>query len=296
MKVRTARPGRYGDGRGLYLLVRSAEARFWLFRYRRDGHMREMGLGSVAETSLAEAREKAANLHRAVKGGTDPLAERAARAAAEKAAAHQATVRALTFSDVADRYLAAHQESWRNPKHRQQWRNTLGTYAAPILGSLSVADVDTGAVMHVLEPVWRKKTETASRLRGRIEAVLDYATARGWRTGENPARWRGHLDNLLPARGKVAKVEHHAALPWRETGAFMAALMEQEGVAALALRFAVLTAARTGEIIGATWREIDIANALWTVPADRMKAAREHRVPLSDAALATLTGGGATAL
>jgi integrase len=288
LKVRTARPGRYGDGKGLYLLVRSSDARFWLFRYRRDGRMREMGLGSVADVSLAEAREKAASLHRTVKGGIDPLAEREARASAEKAAMQQAAVRAITFADVADRYIAAHEASWRNAKHRQQWRNTLDTYAAPLLGSLPVASVDTAVVMQVLEPIWRDKTETASRLRGRIESVLDYARARGWRRGENPARWRGHLDNLLPARGKVAKVEHHAALPWREIGAFMAALVQQEGVAALALRFAILTAARTEEAIGAAWGEIDLAGAVWTVPAARMKASREHRVPLSDAAQAVL--------
>jgi integrase len=288
MKVKTAPPGRYGDGKGLYLLVRSAAARFWLFRYRRNGHMREMGLGSFADVTLAEAREKAADLHRKVKAGIDPLAEREARAFAEKVASHQATVRAITFADVADRYIAAHEAGWRNPKHRQQWRNTLNTYALPVLGTLPVSDVDTGAVMRVLEPIWRKKTETASRLRGRIESVLDYATAREWRAGENPARWRGHLENLLPAPGKVAKVEHHAALPWREIGTFMATLVEQEGVAALALRFAILTAARTGEVIGATWREMDMASAVWTVPAGRMKASREHRVPLSSLALTVL--------
>ena len=288
VKVRTAQPGRYGDGKGLYLLVRSADARFWLFRYRRDARIREMGLGSVADVSLAEAREKAADLHRAVKGGADPLTERDARAVAKKAEAHRTTVRAITFADVADLYIAAHEASWRNPKHRQQWRNTLDTYAAPILGSLPVADVDTGAVTRVLEPIWREKTETATRLRGRIESVLDYATARGWRAGENPARWRGHLDNLLPAPAKVSKVEHHAALPWQEIGAFMAKLAEQDGVAALVLRFTILTAARTGEAIGATWREIDIASAVWTVPPERMKASREHRVPLSDAAIGVL--------
>ena len=288
MKVKTAAPGRYGDGKGLYLLVRSADARFWLFRYRRNGHMREMGLGSFADVTLAEAREKAADLHRKVKAGIDPLAEREARAFAEKVASHQATVRATTFADVADRYITAHEAGWRNPKHRQQWRNTLDTYAMPILGPLPVSDVDTGTVMRVLEPIWREKTETASRLRGRIESVLDYATAREWRAGANPARWRGHLDKLLPAPSKIAKVEHHAALPWREIGAFMATLMEQEGVAALALRFAIVTAARTGEAIGATWGEIDIARAVWTIPAGRMKASREHRVPLSGLALAVL--------
>ena len=188
------------------------------------------------------------------------------------ARAENAAQAGLTFAQVADAYIAAHEPSWRNAKHRQQWRNTLDTYADPILGKLPVAQVGVGEVMRVLEPLWREKTETASRLRGRIEAVLDYATARGWRSGENPARWRGHLDNLLPARSKVAKVEHHSALPWREIGAFMATLAKEEGVSALALRFAILTAARTGEVIGARWSEIDMQAATWTVPAERMKA------------------------
>ncbi len=254
-----------------------------------------MGLGSFADVTLAEAREKAADLHRKVKAGIDPLAEREARAFAEKVASHQATVRAITFADVANRYITAHEAGWRNRKHRQQWRNTLDTYAMPILGPLPVSDVDTGTVMRVLSP-------SGGKDRNRVPAswqdksVLDYATAREWRAGENPARWRGHLDNLLPAPGKVAKVEHHAALPWREIGGFMATLVEQEGVAALALRFAILTAARTGEAIGATWREIDMARAVWTVPAGRMKASREHRVPLSGPGPGSAAGGGATAL
>jgi integrase len=268
--------------------VRSVSARFWLFRYRWNGRMREMGLGSTAEVRLAVARDKAIDLHRKVKAGIDPLAEREAIVRSKAAAAHQAAVRAITFADVADQYITAHEAGWRNSKHRQQWRNTLDTYAMPILGAVPVADVDTGAVMQVLEPIWPVKTETASRLRGRIEAVLDYAKARGWRAGDNPAGWRGRLDHLLPARGKVARVEHHAALPWRETRAFMDALARQGGIAALALLFTVLTAARTGEAIGATWSEVDFQEAVWTIPARRMKAAREHRVPLSDAAIAVL--------
>lgn len=288
LKVRTIGPGRYGDGRGLYLLVRSADARFWVFRYRQGGRMREMGLGSVADVSLAQVREKAIDLHRTVKAGTDPLAERDAARAAAKAEAQRAAVRAITFAEVADHYIAAHEAGWRNAKHRQQWRNTLDTYAAPILAGVPVSDVDTGAVMRILEPIWREKPETASRLRGRIESVLDYATARGWRSGDNPARWRGHMDTLLPARGKIAKVEHHAALPWRTIGAFMTALSGQDGIACLALRFAILTAARTNEALGATWGEIDLAHAVWTIPGSRMKAGREHRVPLSEPALAVL--------
>ena len=290
-KVRTAKAGRYGDGAGLYLLVRGPEARFWLFRYVRAGKMREMGLGAAsgpAAVSLADARVKARRLHDLVREGRDPLDERDATRAAEAAAAQEARVRAVTFRQVADAYIAAHEASWRNAKHRQQWSNTLETYAHPVLGDLSVTNVDTGAVMSVLEPIWRTKSETASRLRGRIEAVLDYAKARGWRDAENPARWRGHVANMLPNRTKVQPVEHHAALPWRDIGAFLARLADQEGLGALALRFTILTAARTSEAIEARWPEIDTAAGVWTVPASRMKAGREHRVPLSDAALAVL--------
>jgi integrase len=242
-----------------------------------------MGLGAFPDVSLAEARDAAAAARKQVRQGVNPIDQRRATRTAVAASAGL-----NTFAQVADAYIAAHDASWRNAKHRQQWRNTLDTYARPVMGNLGVAVVDTGAVMRVLEPIWREKPETASRLRGRIESVLDYAAARGWRTGDNPARWRGHMDNLLPSRAKISRVEHHAALPWREIGGFMAALAEQEGVAALALRFAILTAARTGEVIGARWSEIDMAAGVWLVPADRMKAGREHRIPLSDAALHVL--------
>lgn len=280
MKVKNAKPGRYGDGNGLFLLVRPNGTRFWVFRYRLGGRLREMGLGSADLFPLADTRQRAAELMRKVKTGIDPLAERdAAKAEAGLGKA---------FGQVADAYIAAHEAGWRNPKHRQQWRNTLTTYVLPSIGALPVASIDTGHVTAILEPIWREKTETASRVRGRIEAVLDFATARGWRTGDNPARWRGHLDNLLPARMKVAKVQHHAALPWRQMAGFMVDLGKQEGVAPLALRFAILTAARTGEAVGATWGEIDLTEKVWTVPAARMKAAREHRVPLSAGALDVL--------
>jgi integrase len=291
-KVRTAAPGRYGDGNGLYLLVRSPDARFWVFRYTIAGRMREMGLGragaDAAAVPLAEARTKAAELHRLVRAGADPLQQREAAAVAAKAAEQEAAIRAVTFRAVAEFYLAAHEAGWRNPKHRDQWRNTLETYAHPRVGVLPVSDVDTAHVLAMLEPIWREKPETAARLRGRLEAVLDYARVRGWRQGENPARWRGHLDHLLPSRAKVAPVEHHAALPWAKIGGFLAQLRHQPGVAARALEFAILTAARTSETLGATWVEIDVAGKIWTVPAGRMKAGREHRVPLSDAALAVL--------
>ena len=282
-KMRTlTKPGAHGDGAGLYLQVRGPHNRSWLYRFKLYGKGHLMGLGTDRDVSLAEARDAAAAARKMVRQGINPIDQR--RTARAENAAHVG----LTFNEVADAYITAHEPSWRNAKHRQQWRNTLDTYAGPILGKLPVAQVDVGAVMSVLEPLWRGKTETASRLRGRIESVLDYAAARGWRSGENPARWRGHLDNLLPARSKVAKVEHHSALPWREIGAFMIALAEEEGVSALALRFAILTAARTGEVIGARWSEIDMQAAVWTVPARRMKASREHRVPLSDSAMALL--------
>jgi integrase len=282
-RMRTlTKPGTYGDGGGLYLQVRGPDKRSWLYRFKLHGKPHLMGLGTTDDVSLAEARDAAATARKAVRQGVNPIDQR--RAARVEAAAQAS----LTFGQVAEAYIKAHERSWRNAKHRQQWRNTLNAYADPILGKLSVAEVRVGDVMRVLEPLWQDKTETASRLRGRIEAVLDYATARGWRHGENPARWRGHLDNLLPARSKVAKVEHHAALPWPEIGAFMAALTQEEGISALALRFAILTAARTGEVIGARWSEIDTTEAVWTVPAGRMKAAREHRVPLSVDALGVL--------
>lgn len=290
-KVRTAKPGRYGDGAGLYLLVRNPTARFWLFRYTSEGKMREMGLGPAsgpAVVSLADVRVKARKLHAMVREGFDPLLERDTERKAKAALAKLAEVKLMTFRDVAASYIAAHESSWRNAKHRQQWSNTLETYAYPVLGDLAVADVDTGAVMKVLEPIWLGKSETASRVRGRIESVLDYAKARGWREGENPARWRGHVANMLPKRSKVQPVEHHAALPWREIGAFMASLATQEGLGALALRFAILTAARTSEAIEARWQEIDMVTGVWIVPPARMKAAKEHRVPLPDDAQAIL--------
>ncbi len=290
-KVAKAKPGRYGDGDGLYVLVREPDKAFWVFRYTVAGRMREMGLGRARgpnAVTLAEARGKAAPLHRLVRNGGDPLAHRDAEAAATKAAARTERARAITFRAVARFYLDAHEAKWRNAKHRQQWQNTLDTYAMPHMGDLPVADVGTAHVLAALEPIWREKPETAQRVRGRIEAVLNYARTREWRSGENPARWRGHLANLLPARTKLAPVDHHAALAWREVGSFMTELRRQSGIGARALEFTVLTAARSGEALGATWAEIDLAAGIWTVPAGRMKAGKEHRVPLSAAALALL--------
>jgi integrase len=251
-----------------------------------------MGLGRAggdkAAVTLADARDRAANLHKMVKAGIDPLDKREADAAEVAAEAQRAAVKAITFRTVAESYLKAHDKSWRNPKHRMQWRNTLEVYAHPHMGDLPAGDVGIEHVLAALEPIWRTKPETATRVRGRIESVLDYATAREWRSGENPARWRGHLANLLPPRSKVAPVEHHAALPWAQIGAFLPALRAQAGIAARALEFTILTAARSGEALGARWGEIDLLAKVWTVPADRMKAHREHRVPLSAASLKLL--------
>ncbi|MGJ4952463.1 tyrosine-type recombinase/integrase [Bradyrhizobium sp. HKCCYLS20291] len=283
-KVR--KPGMYADGAGLYLQVtgdgENTPAKSWIFRFTLRGRSREMGLGSFLIFGLGEARAKAAECRRQVYEGIDPIeARRAQRAqvALEVAAA-------LTFKECTKQYLAAHSAGWRNAKHAAQWSSTLKTYADPVIGSLSVHGIDTALVMKIIEPLWSKKPETASRLRGRIEAVLDWATVRGFRQGENPARWRGHLDKLLPARAKVRRVKHHAALPYDELPAFMAALRAQDGVAARALQFLILTAARTGEVIGA--RPEEIRDAIWTVPAGRMKSSKEHRVPLSAAALAII--------
>lgn len=283
-KLRTmVEPGVYGDGGGLYFQVRDAEHRSWVYRFTMDGKARWMGLGSFDDVSLAEAREAATAARKLAKQGVDPIEARKAEAAKRRAAAE-----VFTFDQVAKLYIAAHQGSWKNAKHRQQWRNTLETYAKPVLGKMSVGTVDVGAVMKVLEPIWTETPETASRLRGRIESVLDYATARGWRTGENPARWRGHIETMLPGRAKVAKVEHHAALPWQQMPDFWPVLLKEEGVSALALRLLILTATRTNETLGAKWTEIDRAAKTWIVPAARMKAGREHRVALSDEALTVL--------
>ena len=218
--------------------------------------------------------------------GVDPIEKRRA----ERLEARLDAARAITFKECAARYIASHRAGWRNPKHAAQWQATLATYAEPVIGGLSVQAIDTALVLKVLEPIWTTKPETAGRVRGRVESILDWAKARGYRGGENPARWRGHLDKLLPARSKVRRIEHHAALPYAELPGFLVSLRQQEGVAAYALEFAILTAARTGEVIGARWSEMDLLNKTWTLPAARMKSGREHRVPLSGPALAILEG------
>lgn len=285
LTVKHARkPGMLADGNGLYLQVTRANARSWIFRYYRNGKSREMGLGSLNAVSLADARLKAAACRGLLADGTDPIAARDA----ERAQRALEDARAITFDQCAEAYITAHSAAWKNQKHVTQWRSTLRTYVSPVCGSLPVQVVDVALVMKVLEPIWTTKPETAARIRGRIESVLNWAKARGYRIGENPALWKGHLSNLLPAHSKIAKVKHHAALPYDQTSQFIAALRLQDGVAPLALEFAILTAARTGEIVGARWAEIDLEAKVWTVPASRMKNGREHRVPLSVEALAAL--------
>ena len=291
--VRTAQAGRYCDGDGLYLLVKKSGARFSVFRYKVNrSKLREAGLGRAGEgrnaVRLVEAREKASVLFRQVKNGIDPLSVRDATTAAAKAAAQDAAVKRVTFREAAQRFIDGHTPSWRNPKHAAQWRATIETYANPIFGDLPVGDVATTHILAAIESIWLTKPETASRLRGRIERILDFAKTRGWRSGENPAAWKGHLALTLPARSKVRKVQHHAALPWGEVGDFMLALKDQAGIGARALRFAALTAARSGEVRGARWSEIDLSAASWIVPAERMKGGREHRIPLSQPALEIL--------
>ncbi len=248
------------------------------------GRYREIGLGPYPEVSLARARETASDMRQAIREGRNPLAERQER----QNALLVANAKALTFDECAARYLTSKAAEFRNAKHAAQWKSTLSSYASPILGPLPVDTVELPHVLQVLEPIWREKPETASRLRGRIEKVLDYATVSGFRQGDNPARWRGNLDAILPAPSKLKKVKHHRALPWPELPAFMAAVRDREGIAARALEFTILTAARSGEVRGAVWDEIDLAAGTWTVPGERMKAGKEHVVPLSGPALALL--------
>jgi integrase len=277
---RAKKRGYLSDGGGLYLQVGPNGSKSWVFRFRDGARLKEMGLGSTHTLTLAEAREAALVCRKQRLAGLDPITARhQARAAAQLEAA-----KTLTFEQCAEAFIEGHRASWQNAKHAAQWGSTLKTYAYPVFGSLPVAAIDTPLVLRALEPIWKTKTETASRLRQRIEAILDWARVRGYREGENPARLKGHLDHTLPARAKVAKVVHHAALPYDEIGPFMMKLRDQPGISAMALEFAILTAARTGEVLRATWDEFDLGGKMWTVPAARMKAGKEHRVPLSDPA------------
>jgi integrase len=283
-KPRGSIPRFMPDGGGLYLQVSATGTKSWMFRYAINGRERQMGLGSLDGVDLAGARQAATECRRLRSQGVDPIECRDAK----RAQARLTAASSMTFNDCASAYIESEKAGWRNAKHAAQWKSTLDTYAGPVFGDLPVQAVDTTMVLRVLEPIWPTKTETASRVRGRIESVLDWATARGYRKGENPARWRGHCESLLPKPSKVQKVKHHAALPYAELPGFMAKLAQQGGVAARALEFTILTTARTGEAICAKPSEVAAAEKTWTVPASRMKAGREHRVPLCDRALAIL--------
>jgi integrase len=282
VKRATAR-GLYPDGQGLYLQVARNGSRSWVLRYRLGGRRRYLGLGATHCTSLAQARELAAAAHRQLLAGIDPVEARRVSAAALRLS----DAKAMSFAQAAEQYFASHKAGWK-PSHANQWQASLATHAYPVIGSLPVQAIDTALVLKVLEPIWATLTETAGRIRARIESVLDWAAARGYRTGDNPARWRGHLDHLLPERTKVRKVEHLAALPYADLPDFLAELRQRPGIPARAMEFAILTASRPGEALGAQWAEVDLEARTWTVPAERMKAGREHRVPLSDAAMALL--------
>ncbi len=283
--ARLSRPGNHADGGNLYLRIQPEGSKSWVFRFKRRNPVTGkdkttwVGLGSLELVSLAEARARALEYRKMLRNGGDPLAAERARRAGYAGG--------RPFFEVMAAYLEAHRAGWRSEKHAREWQTTLEQHAARLL-PLSVTAIDTSAVLAVLRPIWNEKTETASRLRGRIENVLDYATARGWRVGENPARWRGHLAKLLPQRSKVAAVAHHAAVPWQDIGGVVARLAEAKGTAARCLQFLMLTAARSGEARGARWNEIDLDAALWTIPGARMKAGKPHRVPLSEPTLAIL--------
>ena len=278
------KPGYHCDGGGLYLRVTDRGSKSWLFRFTFATRAREMGLGSFPAMSLAAARLAAQKCRESLAADIDPIEARSAK----REAARIAEAELITFKTCAEAYIATHEAAWSNDKHRAQWRATLSLYVYPVIGAKRVKEIDTTLVMRILEPIWSKKPETASRVRGRIEAILNWAKARGYRSGENPAQWRGHLDQLLPAKSKVRRVRHHSALPYQEIGSFMALLRQQESVSARALEFLLLTATRTGETLGARWSEINLNDGVWIIPAERMKGRRAHRVPLTSGAVQLL--------
>jgi integrase len=274
-KVETAKPGRHGDGRGLFLFVKPTGSRSWVMRYQMQGRRRDLGLGAYPDVSLAMARERAAEARRLIANGEDPITRK-----------RQANPK--TFKEAALELIESKRPGWKNTKHAAQWTSTLENHVFPKIGALQIAKIETADVISTLTPIWSEKPETANRIRQRIEAVIDYASALGIRSGDNPARWRGHLDHLLPKPKKVRAVKHHPALPHSKIADFMSDLAKRDGVAARALAFTILTAARSGETRGMTWGEVDLDAKVWTIPAERMKAAKEHRVPLSEAAISLL--------
>ncbi|MHB0973153.1 MAG: tyrosine-type recombinase/integrase [Thiobacillus sp.] len=285
LKIKHAKPGYWLDGDGLYLQVSQSGAKSWIYRFQLNGKRREMGLGSLVDVSAKDARRRAAEARALVHNKIDPLEYRKQQASEAAARAAQIAAGAITFKKVSLEYIEANRAGWKNVKHVSQWENTLATYAYPVIGDTPVGEIDTAMVLEVLNPIWIIKTETATRLRGRIERVLSYAKVKGYRQGENPAAWRGHLDNVLP---KIGRHEPQPALPYTQMREFMGKLRQHEGATLLCLEFLILTASRCSEASEAKWNEIDMEKGVWTIPADRMKARREHRVPLSAAALAVL--------
>lgn len=286
---KTKEPCTLHDGGGLYLQVTQspdrAARKSWLLRVRlQSGRQREMGLGSALDVSLADARIAAEEARKHAREGRDPIELRKQ----ERVAARIAETPAQTFRQCVEGYVAANKGIWRSEKYQRQWTAPLERYAYPVFGALPISEVEVGHVTKVLDPIWSTKTETAGRIRQRVEAILDWAAVRGYRTAANPARWKGHLAKVFPAQGRIAPVKHLAALPFAETVEFLASLRARAGMGALAFEFTILTAARTGETLGARWREIDLSTEVWTVPAERMKAGRPHRVPLSSQAVAVL--------
>lgn len=280
--------GSHADGGNLYLVVRG-NSKSWVFRFTSpSGERRRMGLGPLHAVSLSEARKRAAELREQLRHPANPSDPLLARQEA-KLALRLGRRRSKTFRDCATAYIEAHQAEWKNSKHTQQWTNTLAQYAYPVVGDIPASEIDEALILNVLTPIWSEKTETAKRLRGRIEAVLDWATFNKFREGENPARWKGHLEHSLAKPSKLAKVKHHAALPYQDLPAFMQKLASRSGMGARALEFLILTACRSGEVRGARWNEIDLTHQLWVIPGHRMKMRQEHRVPLSEAVVELLS-------
>lgn len=283
---RLVEPGHHAVGgvSGLYLYVLPTGARSWVLRTMIGGKRRHIGLGGYPTVPLAAAREKARQARQKVEDGCDPIEDKLVA----KRQMQASRLKEKTFIDASRAYVEAQAPAWKNAKHRAQWFSTLESYAFPKIGELPVGMIEQEHILAILEPIWHTKTETASRLRGRIEVVLDWATVRKYRSGENPARWKGHLDKLLPAPSKIQKVVHHRAVPIDAMPVFMGELQKREGMAARALEFTILTAARSGEVRGAQWQEVDLASRVWTIPAERMKAGKEHRVPLSPSTVSLL--------
>jgi integrase len=285
LEIKNARAGMHADGGGLYLSVKESGARSWIYRYQLIGRRREKGLGAVSDCPAVQARAEAARLKAMVANGVDPIEEqrghREAVALKARADKVEQVVVGATFKVAAQKHIVSQKAGWRNLKHQQQWENSLATYAYPVIGDHPMRDITVQHVLEILQPIWSVKPETASRVRMRIEAVLNSAKLMGWRSGENPAIWRGGLEAVLPKISKVKRVRHHPAMPWQDLSSFMKQLRARDGISPRALEFAIMTAARSGEVRHATWSEIDLESGLWVIPAEKMKAGREHRVPLS---------------